>query len=221
MKKIKSGNVVAIIIWLLPIIYFIKIYAKLPQSVPLHFGWDGKPDRYGTKQDLIWAISLLSIVTIGVYILIRLLPKIDPKKTVGYSVETFNKIAFAILILLSGVQFFIINSSLTGSFSLNKMFLPFMGLFFAYLGNLMHSIKPNYFVGIRTPWTLEDAGTWRATHQLAAKLWFTGGIIITISTLLIPLNWALPVFISITAIIGLIPIIYSYQYFKDHKKNSL
>src|ERR1035437_11025943 len=118
MKKTNIADVAAIIIWLLPIIYFIKIYAVLPQSVPMHFGWDGKPDRYGNKEEMIWLVVLLSAVSIGIYFLIRYLPKIDPKKTASYSAEVFKKIAFALIIFLSGIQFFVINSSVTGSFAL-------------------------------------------------------------------------------------------------------
>ena len=62
------------------------------------------------------------------------------------------------------------------------------GLLFAFMGNLMHNIKPNYFAGVRTPWTLEDPDTWRATHRLAGKLWFGGGIFVTIAVLVLPVE---------------------------------
>ncbi len=218
MKRSNITNAAAIIVWLLPIIYFIKIYAGLPQAVPLHFGLDGQPDRYGNKEEMIWVVVLLSTVTIGVYFLIKYLPKIDPKKTAGYSADVFNKISFALVIFLSGIEFFVINSSVTGNFGIDKMLFPFMGLFFAYLGNLMHSIKPNYFVGIRTPWTLEDPDTWRATHQLGGKMWFAGGIIITIATLFLSIKVGFIIFIISVVIMALVPVIYSYIYYKKHKQ---
>lgn len=217
MIKRNLADAAAFIIWLLPIAYFIKIYHSLPNSVPLHFGWDGHPDRFGDKSELIFSVIILSAVTIGVFLLIKFLPKIDPKKTAGTSADTFKKISFLMVIFLSALQLFIINSSLQGTISLNKFLFPLLGLFFAYLGNLMHSIKSNYFVGIRTPWTLEDPDTWRATHQLAGKLWFFGGITITLVTLLLPAKIGFIFFISIVIIISLVPVIYSYLYFKKHK----
>ena len=217
MKKNNWVNVAAIIIWLVPIIYFITIYASVPQTVPLHFGLNGKPDRYGSKEEMIWVNVLLSAVSLGVYFLIRFLPKIDPKKTAGYSAGAFKKISILLVVLLSGIQLFVINASLGGNLSLIRFLFPVLGLFFAYLGNLMHSIKSNYFIGIRTPWTLEDEDTWRATHQLAGKLWFTGGIVITIATLLFNYTIGSIIFISITVVIAIIPIVYSYIYFKKHK----
>ncbi len=218
MIKKNLADFAALIIWLLPIIYFIKIYSSLPQIVALHFGIDGKPDRFGDKGEMIWPIVLLSALTIGIYFLIKYLPKIDPKKTAGYSADTFKKISFLLVIFLSALELFIINSAITGSFTFHKFMFPLFGLFFAYLGNLMHSIKSNYFVGIRTPWTLEDPETWRATHQLGGKMWFVGGIIITISTLLLPYKIGFIIFLSITLIIALIPVIYSFIYFKKHNK---
>lgn len=217
MKKIKITEIAALIIWLLPIIYFIKIYTALPPTVPLHFNWEGMPDRYGSKNELIISVAILSIITIGIYFLIKFLPKIDPKKTAKYSTETFKKISFALVVFLSALELFIIHSSLEQKFSGNKFFFPLIGLFFAYLGNLMHSIKSNYFVGICTPWTLEDPDTWRATHQLGGKLWFVGGILITITTLLLPHKTGFVIFISTVLVMSLIPLIYSYLYYKKHK----
>jgi uncharacterized membrane protein len=216
MIKKNLATIAAIIIWLVPIFYFIHIYSNLPQTIALHFGIDGKPNRFGNKEELLWTMCLFSVINIGVYFLITFLPKIDPKKTASYSAETFKKVSFLLVIFLSALQLIIINSAITGGFALNKFMLPIMGLFFAYLGNLMHNIKPNYFFGIRTPWTLEDPETWRATHQLGGKLWFIGGITITVITLIIPAKIAVPIFIGIMVIIALIPVIYSYIYFKKH-----
>ena len=218
MKKSTIVDIAAFIIWLLPILYFGKMYTALPETVPLHFGFDGKPDRYGSKEELIGAVAIISAVTIGIYFLIKFLPKIDPKKTAGYSADTFKKIAVALVIFLSGIQFFVINSSVTGTIALDKLLFPFLGLFFAYLGNLMHSIKPNYFVGIRTPWTLEDEDTWRSTHQLAGKIWFAGGIIITIATLFLPVKIGSVILFTGIIIMALIPVAYSYFYYKNHKQ---
>jgi len=217
MTKKNLTHLAALIIWLVPVGYFIKVYTSLPESVPLHFGMDGRPDRYGSKQELLVANILISAVSLGTYLLIRFLPKIDPKKAAGYSAGTFTKISFLLVVFLSVIQLFVIDASASGKFSLNKFLLPVMGLFFACLGNFMHNIKSNYFIGLRTPWTLEDPDTWRVTHQLAGKLWVAGGIIAAIATLLLPFKAGFIVFISITAVITLIPIVYSYLYFKKTK----
>ena len=83
----------------------------------------------------------------------------------------------------------------------------------------MHSIKPNYFVGFRTPWTLENEDNWRKTHQLVGKLWVPGGILITLAALLLPAKAGFIVFICMISVITIIPGIYSYRYFKNHKQS--
>lgn len=100
---------------------------------------------------------------------------------------------------------------------LDKVLLPLIGLLLAFIGNMMHSIKPNYFAGVRTPWTLENEDNWRSTHRLAGKLWFIGGITITFLTLLLPAKIATVVFISGAVSLSLIPVVYSYVYFKKHQ----
>ncbi len=217
MIKKNLSSFAALIIWLLPVLYLLKIYNAIPQTVPVHFGLDGTADRYGSKQELIWMFIILSTVTIGIYFLITNLPRIDPKKTAGYSAATFKKLSLTLVVFLSALQLFIINAAVSGSFSMSKFMLPLLGLLFAFLGNLMHSVKPNYFFGIRTPWALEDENTWRATHQLAGKLWLAGGIGITIATLLFSYKTGFIILMSIVTVITLIPVIFSYQYYKKHK----
>jgi len=220
MIKKNVTHIAALIIWLVPLGYLAKVYTAMPESVPMHFGIDGRPDRYGTKQELLTISIILSAVSLGIYFLIRFLPKIDPKKTAGYSGGTFTKMAFVLVVFLAAIQLFIIDAAASSSFSLNKYLLPVLGLFFACLGNLMHNVKSNYFIGIRTPWTLEDEDTWRVTHQLAGKLWFAGGILTAIATLLLPFKAGFIVFIAVVAVITLIPVIYSYLYFKRKQKTA-
>jgi uncharacterized membrane protein len=219
MKK-NITTIAAFVIWVLPILYFIQTYTALPETVALHFDINGNPNRYGNKSELIWAQIILSITTIGIYFLLRYLPTIDPKKNVSYSADTLKKLSIILVVFLSALQLVVINSAVTGSFKLTKFFLPIVGLFFALLGNLMHNMKPNYFFGIRTPWTLEDENNWRATHQLAGKLWFVGGIIITIIALLIPKEYSFKIFIACVIIMALVPSVYSFLYFKKHKNKN-
>jgi len=88
------------------------------------------------------------------------------------------------------------------------------------LGNYFKVIKQNYFLGIKTPWTLESEEVWKLTHILAGKLWIVGGLLIVISSLVIPENINFYFFISITAIISIVPIVYSYLIFMKLKKSN-
>ena len=92
-----------------------------------------------------------------------------------------------------------------------------IGLLFAGLGNYFKTIKPNYFIGIRTPWTLENEEVWKKTHHFGGKLWFAGGLLIFILSLIIPIVYSFYVLMTVTVIISIIPIIYSYLEFKKLK----
>ena len=201
---------------LLPVLYVGFIYNGLPETIPTHFGLDGKPDDYSKKSALLLIVGLFTAITVGTYYLLKYLPRIDPKKTANYAPEIFTKLAVVMAVFLSAINLVIIYASANGSINISKLLLPLVGLFFACLGNLMHSIKPNYFAGIRTPWTLESEDTWRATHQLAGKLWVVGGIAVTILTLVLPPAAATIVFIVTLVSLGIIPVIYSYRYFKKN-----
>ena len=84
---------------------------------------------------------------------------------------------------------------------------------------MLNSIKPNYFAGFRTPWALENEDNWRATHRLVSKMWFAGGILVTIFALILPSGPATIVMLSLVAVMTIIPFIYSYVYFKKHSLN--
>lgn len=218
MKKTSPvSSFILVLILLLPILFTLYIYPTLPETIPTHFNISGEADGFGNKNTIWLACLLLTFVAGSVYLLITHLPKIDPKKTAGQSPEMFHKIAVTQLVFVSALNMLIIYASKAGSFGLHGLLLPLLGLFFTVLGNYMYSIKPNYFVGFRTPWTLENEDNWRKTHQLVGKIWVPGGMFITISTLLLPSKIGFIVFFSIITLMVLVPAIYSYRYFKSQQ----
>jgi len=217
MKKFNRLDAAAFIIWLLPAAYLFHIYPTLPASLPIHFGIDGKPDGYGDKNDLLKTIAILMITDIAIYFLLRFLPAIDPKKTASLGEGLFQKLALTVVFFLSGLGVIILVASTHQGIQINNILLPALGIMFAFIGNLMHNIKPNYFAGIRTPWTLEDPENWRETHRLASKLWFVGGIVLTVLTLILPAVASFVVFMISVAVLALVPVIYSFIYFKKHQ----
>ncbi|MDT3402529.1 SdpI family protein [Mucilaginibacter terrae] len=216
MKKFSWYDVAAFAIWLMPIVYLINIYPALPAKVALHFGLDGKPDRYGDSNELLVPVGIMAVTSLGTYLLINFLPRIDPKQKAKYSADTFQKMALGLVVFLSAINVVIIAAA-EGDLQIEKILFPMLGLFFAFLGNIMHSLKPNYFAGIRTHWTLESEETWTATHRLAGKVWFAGGLIITVVTLLLTARAANIVFLSLTGVMVVVPMVFSYIYFKNHR----
>lgn len=216
-KSSLPGTILMVLIMAIPVMYTASIYSSLPSTIPTHFDINGRANAFGSK-DMIWFTTLLLAgVSAALYFLITNLPKIDPKKTAGQSPELFHKLAVILVVFMCALNLVIIYATQNGSFTITNLMLPLMGLLFLVLGNYMHSIKPNYFVGFRLPWTLENEDNWRKTHQLVGKLWVIGGFVIAIATLLLPAKLGFIVFISIAIIITIIPTVYSYRYFKKHQ----
>lgn len=206
------------LICLLPLAYLYYIYPSLPAIVPTHFGKGGRPDGFGPKIDLFAIEGIMGGVGILVYLLLRFLPAIDPKKKVKFGEPVFSKMALGIAIFLTAVGIIILYAVQHKDIHIDKVMLTMAGLLFTFIGNLMYNIKPNYFAGVRTPWTLEDDATWRATHRVAGKLWFVGGIVLTIITLLVTGIAATVIFMVILAVLVIIPVAFSYVYYKGHHR---
>lgn len=221
MKKTSPLTAVLILfIICLPIFYTWFIYAELPSTIPLHFNIDGEPDRFGDKNKIWFSTLLLTAVSIGTYLLLVNLPKIDPKKTAGQSIGLYHRIAMALVIFLCATNIIIIYATKQGSVNIGNLIFPLLGLLYTVLGNYMHSIKPNYFVGFRTPWALENEENWRKTHRLVGKIWVPGGLLVTVLCLLAPVKAGIILFFSVTVIMVLIPFVFSYRLYQKTKQAS-
>ncbi len=222
MKQSKLFHVLfPFIMMAIPWIYLAFIWDDLPQTIATHFGINGIPDKFGPKNEVLLIPGILSGVGILVYFIMRNIYKIDPKKK--YSATTssvLSKIAVVVIILLCATSLFILYWTLKGKVEGLPVFFCGISLFLAYIGNLMHSIKPNYFAGFRIPWTLENEENWRKTHQLASKIWFIGGMLLAVISLLLNLKALFIVFISSIFIMTIIPVVYSYNLFRQSTKSA-
>lgn len=209
------------IVWfviILPAIYLALAWNQLPETVAIHFDLKGNVDRYGSKNELVTMLIILSVVNAGVYLLFTNIYRIDPKKYAGDNKSRMSRIGFGVCVFLSAVLCLLIYSSSHGNVKFATRFiLAGVGLLFAFIGNYMHNLKPNYFAGFRLPWTLENEENWRKTHILAGKLWFIGGLFIAVVCLLLPPVASLVAFFTIMFVVTIIPGVYSYRLFKKQK----
>lgn len=202
---------------ILPFIYLAYLWNSLPEKVPIHWNFKGEIDDWGSKHYLIGILFLLPVLT---YVLMLVIPKIDPIKRIELMGGKYYQIKFVLVGFMSVLAIYIIHSSNSQTLSSPSVVLVLIGLFFMVLGNYFKVIKQNYFLGIKTPWTLESEEVWKLTHILAGKLWIVGGLLIVIFSLVIPEDINIYLFITITAIITIVPIVYSYLIFKKLKKSN-
>ena len=215
------NNLFRRIIWLImlvPAIYLAVLWRNIPQTVPMHFDLKGNVDRYGTKHELLILTATLTILNAIVYLVVSNIYKIDPRKSASLNKDRMKRIAVGVSVYLSAILIMIIYEIAHNNTSLTMKFVfVAMGLLFALLGNNMYNIQPNYFAGIRLPWTLESEDNWRKTHHLAGRLWFFGGLIFAVIALFLNRELTSPVILALVAILVIIPIIYSYNLYKKSK----
>ncbi|WP_027077819.1 SdpI family protein [Maribacter antarcticus] len=207
-----------IVIVLLPFIYLAYVWNQLPEKVPMHWNIKGEIDRYGEKTELLLIPFLLPFL---VYIIFLVIPKIDPKNKLNKMGNKLQTLKVLMTTFMSVLALFIIYSAKNQSFANPNYIVLLIGVLYIILGNYFKTIKANYFIGIRTPWTLENETVWKETHKLGGKMWFIGGIIVVLSSLILDKQPNFTLFLIITGIISIIPIVYSYLLFKNEKKNGI
>lgn len=191
-----------IILTALPIIYLLINWSNLPDQLPIHFDVNGDPNGYGSKLVFI-------LLPLGLYLLLLVLPFIDPRKS-NYAIfsSTYFKLKVVLILFIGIIDTSIIYNILHGIDKMGFLVPISIFLIFTLLGNYMGNIRPNYFVGIKVPWTLNNDVVWTRTHKLAGKLWFWGGLI-GIAALFFVKNPAV-VILPIAIFVTIFPIVYSY-----------
>ena len=208
------------IVWLFiiaPAIYLAFVWNNIPEKVAIHFNINGNPDRYGSKTGLLVGVAVLMVLATAIFLLMPLVYKIDRKKRAVENKPRLLRMAFAISIFISFLTCLLINSSIYNTYFNFRFIFGGIGLIWCIMGNYMYNIKPNHFAGFRNSWTLNNEENWRRTHQLGGKLWFAGGLLITIVCFFASRITIVITFIIVSFIISLIPFIYSYKLYKNQK----
>jgi len=199
------------LIWLIllvPFIYAFAIWNRVPEQVPTHFDMNGKPNDYSGK---MFALLLLPVMNVAIYFLLYFVPRIDPRKN-NYSTfgNSYQNIRMIIHLFFVGIFIFVTETSRNGQpLKLNILFAGIL-LFLALLGNYLRTVRSNFFVGIRTPWTLSNDIVWRKTHELGGRIWLYSGIVLAIVVYFLPQGAATIVMFSGVFIMVMIPVVYSY-----------
>ena len=192
----------------------IVVYSDLPSKMPIHWNLQGQVDSYGNR---FWGAFMMPLINIGVLLLMLVTPLIDPKK------ENYNKfgasyrVIRAILILFFAVLHFVILGFALGyNFDIGRIIVLVLGVLFLLLGNYLPRVRHNYFLGIKSPWTLANEKVWRKTQRLAGKLFVVSGIIMMLS---IFFSDQLRFVLLIVCILGstLASTIYSYFIYKEEE----
>jgi uncharacterized membrane protein len=190
------------------LIFGAVVYRRLPAQVPSHWNINGEVD--GTSSPLT-AILLMPAICTVIWLSPHILRKIDPLGA-SYSAfeSTFQLFINAAVLFLAIVQVGVLGTAIGWDIPLLRVTSIFTGLLFALIGNELGRVQPNWFVGIRTPWTLADPEVWRRTHRVGGRVMFIAGLLSTFAALLLPLQIGFYALLACVLGAAVWSIVYSY-----------
>ncbi|MEJ9225017.1 SdpI family protein [Priestia megaterium] len=207
MKK----HVFPLSITLLTLVAWLIALPHLPATMPIHWGANGEADGFATK---INAMILTVGIMVLIYFIIAFVPRIDPRKeNYKYFSKTYNIVLNAVLLLFFFVNMSTILQGLGYNVPMSYIAPIMAGLVFIIIGNYLQRVRSNYFMGIRTPWTLSNETVWKKTHRLSGKIFFIGGLLILISAFL-PDGYKSVIMWGSIVLCVAVPYLYSYLAYK-------
>ncbi|MEQ1754789.1 MAG: SdpI family protein [Micropepsaceae bacterium] len=143
-------------------------------SLPVHYGLDGTPDRFGSKAE---ALIVIPILAVGITILLWTLPRFDPRReNIEASGKFWNVVSIAVVALLTYLQGLMILAATGHIDNLMTYLVPGLSVMFMVIGNYLSKTRSNWFGGIRTPWTMSSDYSWNRTHRIAGTLFILSGL---------------------------------------------
>jgi uncharacterized membrane protein len=185
---------------------------QLPEQVPTHWNAAGEVDGYGSRLSVLVVLPLLAL---GLGVLLAVLPRIDPRRrNLEAAGRAYLVVWIGVLLLLTGVHAITVLTGLGRDLPVDRFLLAGIGVLFLAIGATIGSVRSNWFLGIRTPWTLSSERSWERTHRLGARLFLVLGALALLSLPLAP-----PVGFFVLgaggAVIALVLLGYSYVVWRD------
>ncbi len=184
----------------------IYLYPQMPELMPSHWNGRGDVDGYMPK---FWGLFLMPLISLALLGLFLAIPRIDPLKA---NIQKFRKYFDRFILIILGFFLYIYILTILWAAGLTFQFIfamvPAFSVLFYYAGVLTENAKQNWFIGIRTPWTLSSEKVWDKTHRLGGKL-FKAAAIIGLLGLLLP-DYAIWIVIIPLIFVAAYTIVYSY-----------
>ncbi len=156
----------------------VAVYSRLPARVPIHWNAAGEIDDYAPKAFGAFLVPVAMLALAGVF---AALPAISPS---GFDIErksrAYRAIIFAILLFMLGIHVYLLLSAMNIAPSISAVIPILLGALFVILGNYLPKMRRNFFIGIRTPWTLADEDVWFRTHRLGGVLFVVCGVLVMV-----------------------------------------
>jgi len=152
------------------------LWNRLPEQMASHWNINDQVDGYMPR---FWGVFMLPLISLGMLLLFLVIPNIDPLKV---NIAQFREAFNLFIMLITGFMLYLYALTLLWSlgyttFGMSRAMLPALGLLFIFIGTMLRKAKRNFFIGIRTPWTLSSDKVWDETHRLGAILFMISGVL--------------------------------------------
>lgn len=212
----KTTSIIALGMIVIAIMAGVFLWNQLPEQMASH--WNANDEVDGTMPKF-WGVFLMPIVTLGMFALFIFIPNMDPlKANIVEFRETFNLfIVFFVTFMLYVHTLTLIWSLGYNNFKMSTALLPIIGLMFIFIGYMLRKARRNFFIGIRTPWTLSSDTVWSKTHQLGSILFMLSGVFAMIGGFF---GGMLAFWLMFVPLIGstLFLVVYSYVLYRNEIK---
>jgi len=157
------------------------LWNRLPEQMASHWNINDQVDGYMSK---FWGVFMMPLITLGMFVLFLVIPSIDPlKANIAQFREAFN----LFIVLMVAFMLYIYGLTLAWSLGytglrMSSSMLPAIGLLLIFIGFMLRQAKRNFFIGIRTPWTLSSDRVWNKTHQIGSTLFIVAGALAVIGS---------------------------------------
>ncbi|MEN6407071.1 MAG: DUF1648 domain-containing protein [Thermoguttaceae bacterium] len=182
-------------------------WSVVPDRIPVHWNAHGQIDGYGGKWE---GLLLLPTIVVGLYLLMLAVPRIDPGRA---NYESFKKaywvIRLVVLAYMAVLHATILLITLGHRLEMNRIVLLSSGVLLLILGSVLGKVRPNWFVGVRTPWTLSSKQSWTRSQRAGGWMLITAGIV-TLPAAFLPAPWNLALFLGTLLLGTLWLVLYSY-----------
>lgn len=210
----KTTNIVLLTLIVLTGGIGLFLYPSLPAEIASHWNAAGEVNGYMSK---FWGVALFPLLMAGLFLIYFVIPKIDPLKSNINSFRSYyNAFWIFLFIFFSYIFGLSMAWSLGYTFNFTYAIVPAISALFYFLGSMLGKSKRNWFIGIRTPWTLSSDAVWDKTHRVASKL-FKVAAIISLGALFAGPDAVLFFVVLPIAIVAIFAVVYSYLEYR--KKN--
>ena len=203
---------IPVLVVLVALIASVWAYPNLPERIPTHWDLDGNVNGYSSR---LWGAFGLPLAMVILYAGMRFLPIVDPRRE-NYAkfAGAYDGIILAVLLFMLGIHAIVLRAGMGHPISMQKVLPLSLGLLFIVIGTLLPRARSNFFVGIRTPWTLSSEKSWEKTHHAGGYVFAFIGLVMAASAFLpISTGWPVVWVVTACAILGLV--VYSYLVWRD------